>query len=311
MLDRTFDEIHGGDGGAVMTRFATRTAEPVLGTGEPRRLRIVHLFPDLLSVYGDTGNLRALVVRAERRGIVATVERVLADTAVVPEADVFLIGGGQDRDQLAVERALSRLDSAIVRQLDDGASLLAVCGGYQNLGQWYRFADGRTVHGPGIFAAHTRAGDTRLVGRVVAHLAPTDPDMRGTVVGFENHSGRTELDPGAHPLATIEIGYGNNGHDQGEGILAIADRGPRKAALCIGTYLHGPLLPLNPHIADTLLRAGLSRTGQPAGLAAIDDTEEWRAHDHFLSLARNRSWFDHLPSRLRLRAQRAQGLIGF
>jgi len=279
-----------------------------LEVAEPRRLRIVHLFPDLLSVYGDSGNVRALVVRAERRAIAVSVEHVLRDTAVVPEADVFVIGGGEDRNQLGVERALVNLDDAIIRRLDEGASLLAVCGGYQNLGQWYRFANGRTVHGPGIFAANTRAGETRLVGRVVAHLGPTVISERRTVVGFENHSGRTELDASASAFATIEIGHGNNGHDGGEGILAIAER---RTGVLIGTYLHGPLLPLNPHIADALLRAGLARTGQPTELAPLEDNEEWRAHDNFLSLARDQSWTDHLPARLRGLAQRAQSLIGF
>ena len=276
-------------------------------SGDPapdRCLRIVHVFPDLLNTYGDSGNINTLVVRAERRGIRVTVARVLADSRRVPVGDVFVIGGGQDRDQVRVEAALGRLGNALEAQVSDGATVLAVCGGYQSLGRRYRFADGRTVHGPGIFPVETIAASDRLVGPVVARLAPgvaarigegsTPP--RTTVVGFENHSGRSELDFGAGPFAIVEVGRGNNGADGTEGSFA----SPTDAAtggLLIGTYLHGPLLPRNPHVADALIRAGLARTGQPFDLAPLDDDDEWRAHDRFLAHSRH-TWLDRLPASL-------------
>ncbi len=283
----------------------------------PRTLRIVSLFPDLLSVYGDSGNVRALLVRAERRGIVASVERVVAGSPTIPEADILLIGGGQDRDQFAVEDAIGRLGEVLVRRVADGAALLAICGGYQSLARSYRTADGRAVHGPGIFAARTEAGERRLVGPVVAHLSPalagTAGEGRTTVVGFENHSGRTELDPGATPFARIEIGSGNNGTDGTEGLLVMPDQtGPGAGGgLRIGTYLHGPLLPRNPHVADALLRAGLARTGQATDLIALDDTEEWRAHDRFVERSRHRPWLDRLPGPIRRVVAPGRSLIGF
>lgn len=280
----------------------------------PCRLRIVQLFPDLLSVYGDSGNVRALVVRGERRGITVSVERVVADSPTIPEADIFLIGGGQDRDQFAVEAALRRLGDLLVQRVVDGAALLAICGGYQNLAESYRSGDGRTVRGPGLFAARTEAGDGRLVGAVVAELSDRlmSPSSAGrtTVVGFENHSGRTELDPAALPFARVEIGSGNNGSDGTEGLLVAPDpvglRGLR-----IGTYLHGPLLPRNPHVADALLRAGLARTGQPTDLSPLDDTEEWRAHDRFVERLRHRPWLDRLPGPVRRVVEPGRNLIGF
>jgi hypothetical protein len=280
---------------------------------EPRRLRIVHLFPDLLSAYGDSGNVRTLVVRAERRAIVATVEHVLADAARIPDADLFIIGGGEDRDQLAVERAMGRLDAELTGRIADGAALLAVCGGYQNLGERYRLAGGRTVHGPAIFASRTSAGSTRLVGPVVATVAPSLSGHRATVIGFENHAGRTELDRRETALATIMVGHGNNGRDGTEGSLTgTAEPGAEQGGgLRIGTYLHGPLLPRNPHVADALLRAGLARTDQPADLDPIDDTEEWLAHDRFVAAMRHRSWIDRLPPRLRRLVQPARSLIGY
>jgi lipid II isoglutaminyl synthase (glutamine-hydrolysing) len=270
--------------------------------GADRTIRVVHVFPDLLSTYGDSGNIRTLVMRAERRGIQVTVARVHADDARVPVGDVFVIGGGQDRDQLAVEAALRRLGAGLERQIGDGAALLAICGGYQNLGRRYRFANGRTVHGPGIFPVETKARGSRLVGPVVTRLAPDvarrigggSMPSRTTVIGFENHSGRTFLDALADAFATVEIGSGNNGEDGTEGLLA-ASGAAGIDRLRIGSYLHGPLLPRNPHVADALIRAGLARTGQPLDLEPLDDRAEWRAHDRFLEQVRRREWVSYLP----------------
>jgi lipid II isoglutaminyl synthase (glutamine-hydrolysing) len=269
-----------------------------------RTLRVVHVFPDLLSTYGDSGNIRTIVARAERRGIEVGVSRLLADDAAVPDGDLFVIGGGQDRDQLRVEGALRRLGRALETRIAEGAALLAICGGYQNLGRSYRFADGRTVHGPGIFPIETVAATDRLVGPIVARLTSDaakcigsgSVPQRTTVVGFENHSGRTHLDSDAAAFATVEIGGGNNGTDGTEGLLL---PGGDAYGLRLGTYLHGPLLPSNPHVADALIRAGLARTGQPDDLLPLDDRADWRAHDRFLIRNRRRSWVDRLPAGVR------------
>ncbi len=262
----------------------------------PRQLRIVHLFPDLMNVYGDRGNVQVVVERARRRGIDVDFKAVVAGDATVPPADLLLIGGGQDQEQVTVARELQRMAPAIRTQVTDGAGLLAVCGGYQNLGTSYLTGAGVEIEGPGILDLRTIAGDNRLVGPMLATLAEplrTDaPAARTTVVGFENHSGRTHLGPTARPFATVEIGHGNNGLDGGEGILAMPGEGGM-GGLRIGTYLHGPLLPSNPHVADALIAAALGRGDELAELAALDDGAEWRAHDHRAA---------------ELRARHAQGL---
>lgn len=276
-------------------------------------LRVVHLYPDLLSVYGDAGNVRTIVVRAERRGIEVELSAVRAGDAVVPPADVLLIGGGQDREQLMVARELERLGPAIRERIAEGAALLAVCGGYQNLGWSYRTAAGTTIAGPGILDIRTEAGRSRLVGSVVASLTdlPNGTPPRPTLIGFENHGGRTYLGPTARPLATIEIGRGNNGVDGTEGVVGLpGDDG--MLGLRIGTYLHGPLLPRNPHVADALIASGLGRGGPAVALAPLDDSDEWLAHDRFAVRSRARKRRDErLPAWLRRITDPARSLIGF
>ncbi|HEV7810050.1 MAG TPA: hypothetical protein VGO64_05600 [Candidatus Limnocylindrales bacterium] len=276
-----------------------------------RRLRIVHLFPDLLSVYGDAGNVRTLVARASWRGIEVDVATVVGDSPSVPEADVLVIGGGQDRDQAQVERALRRLGDPILAAVADGAALLAVCGGYQSLGIEYRTREGLSIRGPGILDVRTVAGQDRLVGPVVAKIALPDVDAaRPTIVGFENHSGRTTLGESSTPFAFVEVGHGNNDEDGTEGLIEQPGvRGLR--GLRIGTYLHGPFLPRNPHVADLLIAAGLRRTGQGDVLEPLDDQAEWAAHDRFVAVTRRRPWMARLPSRIQRATNPARNLIGF
>jgi CobQ-like glutamine amidotransferase family enzyme len=186
-----------------------------------------------------------------------------------------------------------------------------VCGGYQSLGVEYRALGGRTIHGPGILDVRTWAGSKRLVGPVVAHLEhPMFGPVGRTVVGFENHSGRTTLGTESSPLARVEIGHGYDDDDGTEGVLERpGTRGLQ--GLRIGTYLHGPLLPRNPHVTDVLIAAGLSRTDQPTDLAPLDDRDEWAAHDRYVERCRKRSWTDRLPGRVRRIVEPARNLIGF
>jgi len=279
----------------------------------PDLLRVVYLFPDLLNVYGDAGNVRTIVVRAERRGIKVELLAVRAGAPTIPAADILLIGGGQDREQRTVARELERLAPAIRQRIAEGSALLAVCGGYQNLGWSYRTAAGTTIDGPGILDVSTEAGVGRLVGSVVADLGdlPTGTGSRSTLIGFENHAGRTHLGPTARPLATVEIGRGNDGVDGTEGILALPGDGGL-LGLRIGTYLHGPLLPRNPHVADALIASGLARGGPSGELTPLDDTDEWRAHDRFVARSRaRRRREERLPPRLRRILDPVRSLIGF
>ncbi|HEV7604403.1 MAG TPA: hypothetical protein VGO15_05510 [Candidatus Limnocylindrales bacterium] len=248
-----------------------------------RRLRIVHLFPDVLRFYGDGGNVGTLVGRAAARSIETEVVAVPVGASRIPPADLVLIGGGQDREQVTVARELERLGGQLTDLVADGTALIAVCGGYQNLGIRYRTSLGDELPCPGLLPISTdgTAGTRRLVGPVLAEVSPDLPlGARGdrTVVGFENHGGRTMLEPGARPFATVEIGHGNNDLDGTEGVLALPGEGGLRG-LRLGTYLHGPLLPRNPHLADALIAAALAHGGDAVELPPLEDELEWSAHD--------------------------------
>lgn len=263
-----------------------------------RPLRIVHLFPDVLRFYGDGGNVGALVSRAGARSIATEVTQVPVGAARIPPADLVLIGGGQDREQITVATELERIGDQLTDLVAQGTALLAVCGGYQNLGISYRTTLGDELPCPGLLPVTTDAttGSRRLVGPVLAQVSrelalqgrpaavPGDPEDEHhpagdrTIVGFENHGGRTTLEAGARPFATVEIGHGNNDLDTTEGVLVMPGEGGLRG-LRIGTYLHGPLLPRNPHLADALIAAALAHGDEPVALAPIEDGLAWSAHD--------------------------------
>jgi CobQ-like glutamine amidotransferase family enzyme len=234
------------------------------------RLRLVHLYPDLMSVYGDRGNVLALVRRAQWRGLDIEVgELSLGDTLDPGAADLIFFGGGQDREQAVVSPDFLQQKGPAVREaVERGAALLAVCGGYQLLGQTYTTVDGQELPGAGLFDVRSVPGPRRHIGNA---LIETDLDgTRRTLVGFENHSGRTYLGPDTPPLGRTVVGAGNNGEDGTEGAVY-------KSA--IGCYLHGSLLPKNPWLADRLLADALAhRVGSRVDLAPLDDRLENEAH---------------------------------
>lgn len=238
-----------------------------------RPLRIVHLYPDALNLYGDGGNIASLSKRCAWRGIPARVDQVLmGDELDLSDADVVLLGGGADRDQLAVCRELQGQREKLAAYVADGGVLLAICGGYQLLGHYYMMGDER-VEGLHILDLETTAGDTRLIGNVAVDSAVCDRP----IVGFENHAGRTVLGSGEKPLGRALVpGTGNNGEDSGEGVLHDG---------VIGTYLHGPILPKNPGVTDWLIARALARRGVPGALAPLDDALEMAAHDVALRIA--------------------------
>jgi len=206
-------------------------------------IRIAHLYPGLMNIYADRGNIICLVRQCEWRGIGVTVDEFgLGEAPAWDEYDFFYLGGGQDREQSLVNRDLAAKGAGLVEAVEGGAVLLSVCGGYQLLGEYYRTATGENMTGVGLFKAHTVAGEKRCIGNVVI-----ESDIGGrrlTLAGFENHSGKTYLDAGQTPFGRIVSGYGNNAEDGTEGIIY------RNA---IGTYLHGPLLPKNAELTDFLL----------------------------------------------------------
>lgn len=229
-------------------------------------LRIAHLYPRRMSIYGDRGNVITLVRRARWRDVAVSVDEIeREDRLDAKRYDLFFFGGGQDQEQDTVAKDLSRKGPELKQAILGGAAALAVCGGYQLFGRYYQPADGDRLPGIGVFDAHTEAGPKRFIGNVVA-----TPDAKGLagqpLVGFENHSGLTFLGERGRPLARVRSGHGNNGRDRTEGCIA---------GSAVGTYLHGSLLPKNPHLADWLLTRALRRRHSGMGkLRPLDDTLE-------------------------------------
>ena len=246
------------------------------------RIRVGHLFPEYLNIYADRGNIAVLARRAALRGHRLDVEPVGIGDGVAPGAyDLLYIGGGQDREQALVAADLASDKGAAIRAaVEGGAVLLAVCGGYQLLGRAYRGRDGSFMPGVGLFPHETVAGDTRMIGDVLLECE-LEPGTRRRLAGFENHAGRTLLDSGATPLGRVVHGYGNDGTSGFEG--CVVER-------ALGTYLHGPLLPRNPWLADWLLAHALAHAldGDPPTLAALPDTLESEAFRVSAARARSR-----------------------
>jgi len=238
-------------------------------------LRIAHLYPDLMSIYGDRGNVLALAQRARWRDIVVEVRAfTTGDRFDGDWPDLWFFGGGQDQGQDIVGADLAGVNGAALKaSLASGAAALTICGGYQLLGHEYVPADAPPIPGLGVLDVRTRAGSLRFVGNLVAET----PD--GLLVGFENHSGRTYLGPNARPLGTVVVGNGNNGEDKTEG--AVQGR-------IVGTYSHGSCLPKNPWLADRLLAWALERRFGPQKLRPLDDREENAASEQAAEVARVR-----------------------
>jgi CobQ-like glutamine amidotransferase family enzyme len=234
------------------------------------RIVVGHLYPEYLNIYADRGNIAVLAQRASWRGHELDVRAVSADDRIVPgEHDLLYVGGGQDREQALVAHNLARKADAMLEAAAGGTVVLAVCGGYQLLGAFYSVADGSVLPGVGLFPLHTVAGTRRLIGDVL--LETTFSGERRTVAGFENHAGRTYLDTGAEPLGRVVAGFGNDGESGHEGC---------RVGRAIGTYLHGPLLPRNPWLADWLLAEAIAhRTGrEPPAFEPLADDLEREAH---------------------------------
>jgi CobQ-like glutamine amidotransferase family enzyme len=228
-------------------------------------LRICSLYPELMNIYADRGNILMLRQRCAWRGIDVELSTASLGEPVDPDAhDLFYLGGGQDRDQRLVARDLvATKREALHAAAQRGAVILAVCGGYQLLGTSYALGD-EELEGIGLVDVRTvRESGPRLTGNVAIEIELDGREH--TLVGFENHGGRTYLGDGERPLGRVLRGHGNNGHDRGEGV---------RRGNVIGTYLHGPLLPKNAHFADWLVRAALGI----AGLEPLDDELERAAH---------------------------------
>ena len=234
-----------------------------------REIQIVHLYPDLLNLYGDKGNIACMKKRLAWRGIDATVtECTNRDHSMdLGRADIIFVGGGSDREQEIVCSLLLKKKREISDYVESGGTLVAVCGGYQLLGNYYKMGD-ETIEGLGVVNIHTERGDSRLISNIVlqSDLFPLP------IVGFENHGGRTFIED-YQPLGKVLSGHGNNDKDKGEGIVY---------KNVIGTYLHGPLLPKNPHLCDYLLQTALNRRFGKVDLPELDDKDELAANHYIV-----------------------------
>jgi lipid II isoglutaminyl synthase (glutamine-hydrolysing) len=244
----------------------------------PMTVRICYLYPSLLSVAGDRGNLLALIQRCSWRGIRYSVTE--ADVGEVPDftqADLILIHGGQDREMTGAARDLAAKAGPLREAVEADAVVLAVCAGYQLLGHYYNPAAGPPLPGLGVLDAVTEGGTTRFIGHV-ALKCDLGSGSEHQIVGFENHSGRTYLGGGAKPLGQVLGGAGNNGQDGTEGA---------RYREVYATYLHGPVLPKNPWLADHLLSRALGHRYQDFGaLAPLPDQAEEQAHAAAVRLSR-------------------------
>jgi lipid II isoglutaminyl synthase (glutamine-hydrolysing) len=244
------------------------------------KIRVGHLYPDYLNIYADRGNIAVFERRAGARGLELDITPIgLGGTVEPGEHDLLYIGGGQDREQALIAPDIATTGGALRDAVGGGAAVLAVCGGYQLLGRSYRDRYGDELPGAGVFPLQTVAGERRLIGDVL--LECTFTGERRTLAGFENHAGRTFLDQGAEPLGRVVAGFGNDGESGYEGC---------RVGRAIGTYLHGPLLPRNPWLADWLLTQAVAhRTGgEPPQFEPLDDALEAEAHEVSATRAKSR-----------------------
>ena len=257
---------------------ATSASAPAIADEQDPTLVIAHMFPDLLNLYGDGGNVRALEQRCRWRGIPVEVRRVEhGQTIDLSEVDLVFLGGGPDREQKLASSQLMRMRDDIVRFVEEDGALLAICGGYQILGKTWLLGE-EEVEGLGVLDIETHRPGTsadRLIGNVVLDSTVASRP----VVGYENHAGRTYLSAGMKALGSVRAGKGNNGEDGVDGALH---------RNVMATYLHGPLLPKNPEVADYLIRAALKRRSARTGvsaceLAPLDDAVEIAANEYVVA----------------------------
>lgn len=243
-------------------------------------LNICHLYPEALNLYGDRGNILTMRRRCEWRGIEVHVEGCdIGEKRDFTRYDLFFIGGGQDFEQ---EVLLSDLASGKAEEIKaavaDGKTFLCICGGYQMMGHYYETYDGVKCEFLGAVDLYTVGGKTRMIDNYAFEVDPGNGKKKITVVGFENHSGRTYLGEGVTPLGTVLYGNGNNGSDKTEGV---------RSRNVFGTYSHGPLLPKNPELCDLILTTALTQKYGKAELEPLPDGMEHLAHDSVLEKIRN------------------------
>ena len=233
-----------------------------------KQLRIGHLYPKLLNIYGDGANIITLKKRAEWRGVNVIIDEINSGDENIAEHDIYFIGGGQDLQQIEVSKELQKHKEFLTAERNRGSVFLGICGGYQLLGHYYQPHNGDKLMGISLLDAYTIAGNNRFIGNVTIKTEFTDSK---TLVGFENHSGLTYIQGETQPIGKVLVGYGNNGQDKTEGA---------RYKNVFGTYMHGSFLPKNPHFADYLLELAIGES-----LIPLDDTIETNAHNSLVEKA--------------------------
>ena len=252
------------------------------------KLNICHLYPDVLNLYGDTGNIVCLLKRLQWRGIDSEVTMLpIGANADFTQFDLFFIGGGQDFEQEVLLNDLhSGKDKDILSAVEDEKVFLCICGGYQMMGQYYLTHKGNQCDYIGAMNVHTVGSDVRMIGNY--SFKCSDENSATTIVGFENHSGKTYLGDGVSPLGTVLSGFGNNGEDHTEGA---------RYKNVFGSYSHGPILPKNPEFADYILQTALKRRYPDAELPPLKDELEIAAHNYMVSRLEKLSVFNKFLKR--------------
>lgn len=236
------------------------------------RFIIAHMYPDLLDLYGDRGNLICLKKRLHDYGFNCEIRSIrLHEKIDFNTIDMIFMGGGSDREQGLVYHDLLTKAERFKEEIENGLPVLCVCGAYQLLGKYYQAYDGSIMEGLGIFGFSTQGKKERLIGNIL--IESETHGKKNSVVGFENHGGRIWLeDHQLKPFGKVIKGFGNNGQDGSEGLWY---------KNLIGTYLHGPLLPKNPHIADYFIEAMTARKGLTLN-KKLNDEIEWFAHEQVI-----------------------------
>ncbi len=227
------------------------------------QLRLAYFYPTLMNLYGDRGNVQTLALRCHWRGIDLSITEIgIGDKISLTDFDLVFFGGGQDKEQQKIGQDLVKKKAMDLRDaIEDGLVILTVCGGFQLFGEYYRPLEGPVLEGISIFDARTEGGKWRAIGNILIQAELNDGGNT-ILIGFENHSGRTFLGPGCKPLGKVLKGFGNNEKDSTEGARYLN---------CFGTYLHGPLLPKNPALADYLIELALKRRYGLGELSPLDD----------------------------------------
>jgi len=236
------------------------------------KLRIAHLYPRLMNIYGDRGNIQALQYRCHQRSITTLINQIRPQDPLKPgNFDLLFAGGGQDQQQLIIAKDLQKHRKVLYQALKQGIPMLTICGSYQLFGRYFQPFKGPKLKGIGLINAYTVASKQRKIGNILIKTNFLTPP---TLIGFENHSGNTFLEGKTQPLAKVQLGFGNNGQDKTEGA---------RVNNLFGCYLHGSLLPKNPHLADYLIQLALEKKYGKVKLKPLNDQLEYQTHEKIIN----------------------------